>query len=343
LSTRDTQRAWKTWIETEAHRRLVGACFLLDVHSSRYHEGQHVSATGLDYSSPSTLPIPLTGDTTQLWEAKDAQSWAKTRTKKSPKTLCNTNLGTLAASNIATAPPFDASILLAAYSLFLSPLQSPTQASPMDNLKGIQTETAPISKLFHGSAVANTYLALQYTPLYCLLSVTGESWAFNKKVPEVSAYAEHQKVVEQWRRSDISAIAVVFAARALKAFLSLGAQSNQAEESKAEETRRKTVPWTDISDYWGVYVCALICWAFSRTDDRDRSNTPVSRETATQWILAASDMEPADVQSQAQRCEARGAVKLAREALAADCLGGRNIMFEDAVGVLKQLEGKSVG
>ncbi|EEU45388.1 uncharacterized protein NECHADRAFT_41324, partial [Fusarium vanettenii 77-13-4] len=343
LSTRDTQRAWKTWIETEAHRRLVAACFLLDVHSSRYHEGQHVSAAGLDYSSPSTLPIPLTGDTTQLWEAKDAQSWAKTRTKKSPKTLCNTNLGTLAASNIATAPPFDASVLLAAYSLFLSPLQSPTQASPMDNLKGIQTETTPISKLFPSSAVANTYLALQYTPLECLLSVAGESWVFNKKVPEVSTYKEHQKVVEQWCRSDISSIAAVFAARALKAFLNLGASSDQAEENKAKETRRKTVPWTDISDYWGVYVCALICWAFSRTGDRDRSNTPVSRETATQWILAASDMEPADVQSQVQRYEARGVVKLAREALATDCLGGRNIMFEDAVGVLKQLEGKLVG
>lgn len=321
----------------------MAACFLLDVHSSRYHEGQHVSAAGLDYSFPSTIPIPLTGDTTKLWEAKDAQSWAKTQTEMSPKTLLNTNLGTLTASNIATAPPFDASILLAAYSLFLPSRHSPTQSILMDNLTGIQTETIPISKLFPGSAVANTYLALQYTPLYCLLSVSGDSWVFNKKVPQVSAFTEHQTALEQWRRSDASTIAVVFAARALKAFLNLGAPSNQAEESKTEETGRSTVPWTDISDYWGVYVCALICWAFSRTGDRDRSSTPVSRETATRWILAAADMEPVDVQSRLQRSEARGAVKLAREALAADCLGGRNIMFEDAVGVLKQLEGKSAG
>ncbi|KAM0424609.1 hypothetical protein ACHAPT_010135 [Fusarium lateritium] len=277
----------------------------------------------------------------QLWEAKDAQSWAKTRTKKSPKTLCNTNLGTLVASNIAAASPFDASILLAAYSLFLPRRQSPTQVGLIDSLTGIPTETIPISNLFPDSAVANTYLALQYTPLYCLLSVSGESWVFSKKVPKVSAFAEHQKVLEQWRRSSTSAIAVVFAARALKAFLCLGA--NQADSNEAEEAQPQRIPWTDISDYWGVYVCALICWAFSRTGDGDRSNTPVSRETAKQWILAAADMEAADVQSRARRYEARGAVKLAREALAADCLGGRNILFEDAVGVLKQLEGKSAG
>ncbi|KAF4469572.1 hypothetical protein FALBO_3526 [Fusarium albosuccineum] len=339
--SRDNHQAWKTWVDLETQRRLLAACFLLDVHSSRYHERQHIPITGLDYSSPSTLPIPLTAMTTQLWEAEDHQSWAKLRTRKSPKTLCNTNLGTLAASDMASAPPFDAAVLLAAYSLFLPRRQSPTHVTPVENIGSIRSDNITISNLFPDSAVANTYLALYYTPLHYLLSVSGQSWVFNKKVPEVSSFAEHEKLLRQWRGSDTAVIAVVFAARALKAFLCLGTLSNQGKASNAQ--RQQGVPWMDISDYWGVYVCALICWAFSDTDKRDRTKVSITQNVATQWIVAVADLEPAEVQRYRQRYEARGVVSLAREVLASDCLGGRNILFADAVGVLKRLERETTG
>ncbi|KAM5352211.1 hypothetical protein ACJ41O_004934 [Fusarium nematophilum] len=211
----------------------------------------------------------------------------------------------------------------------------------LDNVAGIRIDNVHIAKLFPGSAVANTYLALHHTPLYCLLSVSGDSWVFNKKVTELSAFAEHQKLVEQWRGSGTAAIATVFAARALKAFLGLGTQSTEVEGCEAEAGRPRKAPWADISDYWGIYVCALICWAFGHTDKRDTCTEAVSRELATQWIVAVAEMEPADVVGLAQRHEARGVVSLAREELAAECLGGRNILFADAVGVLKKLERKT--
>ncbi|KAM5359525.1 hypothetical protein ACJZ2D_014420 [Fusarium nematophilum] len=335
------QQAWEAWIDTETLRRLLAACFLLDVHSSRYYERPHACISGLDYSSPSTLPIPLTANTAQLWEAKDPQTWTKLRTRRGLKTLSNTNLGTLSASDIASAPPFDAAILLAASSLYLPRRRCLTHVDPVDNVAGIRIDNVHIAKLFPGSAVANTYLALHHTPLYCLLSVSGDSWVFNKKVTELSAFAEHQKLVEQWRGSGTAAIATVFAARALKAFLGLGTQSTEVEGCEAEAGRPRKAPWADISDYWGIYVCALICWAFGHTDKRDTCTEAVSRELATQWIVAVAEMEPADVVGLAQRHEARGVVSLAREELAAECLGGRNILFADAVGVLKKLERKT--
>ncbi|KAF4973218.1 hypothetical protein FSARC_423 [Fusarium sarcochroum] len=250
-STRGGHQAWKSWVDTETQRRLLAACFLLDVHSSRYHERQHVSA-GLDYSSPSTLPIFLTATTTQLWEAQDSQTWARLRTRKDPNTISNTNLGTLSASDIASAPAFDAAILLAACSLYLPQRQSLAHVHLVDDVVNFKTDRMPISRIFAGSAIASTYLALHHTPLYHLLSVSGQSWVFNKKVPEISVFTEHQNLLGKWCSSGTAAIATVFAARALKAFLRLQPSSNQAEGSKAETSRQQAIPWADISDYWGV-------------------------------------------------------------------------------------------
>ncbi|KAF4982627.1 hypothetical protein FZEAL_1793 [Fusarium zealandicum] len=337
-SVRDTRRAWETWVGMESQRRLLAACFLLDVHSSRYHERQLASIAGLDYSSPSTLPIPLTAVTTQLWEAHDAQTWAKLRTRKIPKAISSTNLGTLSASDLASAPSFDAAVILAACSLYLPRRQGPMLANHGHHVTSIQAGQMTLSKLFPESAVANTYLALHHTPLYCLLSVSGDSWVFNKKVPQVSSFTKHQELIEQWRGSGSAVVATVFAARALKAFLSLSARLSQTEESKMMTEPSQRASWTDISDYWGVYVCALICWAFGLTEKREISEGPISREVTTQWIEAVASLEPADAQSLGQRYKARGVVSLAREELAVDCLGGRNVLFADAVGVLTKLE-----
>ncbi|KAF5025236.1 hypothetical protein F66182_2702 [Fusarium sp. NRRL 66182] len=169
-SARGRHQAWKTWIAIETQRRLLAACFLLDIHSSRYYERGHVSALGLDYSSPSTLPISLTAVTTQLWEAEDPQAWAKRRTTKDPKTISNINFVTLSASEVASAPAFDAAILLAAYSLCLPRRRSLEHVKFVDDIVDFKLDGMAISKVFAGSAVANTYLALHYTPLYHLLS-----------------------------------------------------------------------------------------------------------------------------------------------------------------------------
>jgi hypothetical protein len=120
-----------------------------------------------------------------------------------------------------------------------------------------------ISTLFPTCPVANTYLALHHTPLRDLLAVSGDSWVFSQKVLPATSFHEHQKRVKAWVTSSATsgssslaglsvARATVYAARAILAFL-----------NRHDPIVNPAAPWaTDMSDYWGMYVCALICWAF---------------------------------------------------------------------------------
>ena len=293
---------------------------------------------GLDYSSPSTLPIPLTAATTKAWEAEDYQSWSKLRARKDPKTISNTNLGTLSASDIASAPAFDAAVLLAVYSLFLPRRQTPMQVDIVGVATKFQPNACPMLGLFPDSAIANTYLALHHTPLYYLLSVSGKSWVFNKKLTDLGLFTEYRKLLEAWRSSDTASTATVFAARALKAFLGLKSSPDQTDCNKMEICPKETMPWSDISDYWGVYVCTLICWAYGLEEKQETSNIMLTQEVTKRWILKVACQEPFKAQMQSERKGAQGVASLAREMLANDCLGGGNILFADAVNVLKRLE-----
>ncbi|RBQ71422.1 hypothetical protein FVER14953_20697 [Fusarium verticillioides] len=149
--------------------------------------------------------------------------------------------------------------------------------------------------------LASTYLALHYTPLYYLLSVSGQSWVFNKKVTDFNVFVEHQKLLGEWCKSSTAAIATVFAARALNMFLKLKASSDREEDRKGKFSQQQAVHWTDISDYWGAYVCSLICWAFGIEDKQDRDNTKNLPKAPKQWILTVADLEPSELQAQNHR------------------------------------------
>ncbi|KAK2129771.1 hypothetical protein NOF04DRAFT_1181757 [Fusarium oxysporum II5] len=276
--------------------------------------------------------------TTKPWEAHDPQTWTRLRTRKDPKPISSINMRMLSATDVASLPAFDAAILLAACSLFISRRQNSAHVGLMEGALNFEWERMLMLRAFPDSAVASTYLALHYTPLYYLLSVSGQSWVFNKKVTDLNIFVEHQRLLGEWCKSSTSAIATVFAARALNIFLNLKASSDQGDDRKGKSNQQQTIHWTDISDYWGVYVCSLICWAFGIEDKQDKDNTKILPKAAKQWILTVADLEPSELQAQNHRNGAQKVVSLVKEALENDCLGGGNILFADAVNVLKQLE-----
>ncbi|KAL2022000.1 hypothetical protein VTK56DRAFT_6240 [Thermocarpiscus australiensis] len=131
-----------------------------------------------------------------------------------------------------------------------------------------------ITTLFPHCPIANTYLALHHTPLRDLLAVGGDSWVFSQKVLPATSFHEHQKRLKTWvtasttsttshnsnngagAASDLTGLsaarATVHAARAILGFLDRRSSANPA------------APWgRELSDYWALYVCALICWAFN--------------------------------------------------------------------------------
>ena len=124
-----------------------------------------------------------------------------------------------------------------------------------------------INTLFRTCPVANTYLALHHTPLRDLLAVGGDSWVFSQKVLPATSFHEHQKRLKLWVTASgngtassngtlaglSAASATVYAARAVLGFL----------DRHHPGAPNPAAPWSaDMSDYWALYVCALICWAF---------------------------------------------------------------------------------
>ncbi|OAA37984.1 Transcription factor [Beauveria brongniartii RCEF 3172] len=327
---------WEAWVEDETHRRLLASCFLLDVHCMRYFERAPVSVPGLDYSSPSTLAIPLSANTTKLWEATAMKSWSKLNPQCPRLSVALAITQGYKSLDIQESSPFDASVLLAAYSLQFPSRQNPTRLDLIQDLSGVDMSQINVLNLFAHSAVANAYLALHFTPLHVVLSITGDSWVFNKKVLRLSAFAQQQSQLSRWRDSGSSAAAATFAARALVAFLGLGSDGSRIAAVTSS-------PCYDISDFWGIYVCALICWAFGHVgkDGSDAWNDVSSRPAALQWLQNAAKMQPAQVQRLGGRRNARAVVGLAREALEREHLGGRSILLADAIGVLRKLDDRN--
>ena len=70
--TGDSMSSWKQWVDMESRRRLLSGCFILDVHSVIYYEQPPIVILHLDYSSPSTLLIPLASSGNEMWEAEDS-------------------------------------------------------------------------------------------------------------------------------------------------------------------------------------------------------------------------------------------------------------------------------
>ncbi|RDA95794.1 hypothetical protein CP533_5153 [Ophiocordyceps camponoti-saundersi (nom. inval.)] len=321
---------WRSWILQESRRRLLAACFLLSVHGNWYYEQPLMADLGLDKFSPMMLPIALSANSTHAWEAANADKWAALDAASARTQMVGEVLQQpLTALDMEAMPSFDASILLAAHALQLPRRRKHTEVEVLeDPLRASQTMT----KLFPRSPVAYVYLALHHTPLHWLLSVSGDSWVFNRKVRHASFFHEHQHKLDRWRASGSAAAATLFAAKALKLFLGLESGGNGNGISGSGSSR---VAWRDISDFWGVYVCALICWAAA-----GQGGGRPTRASASRWILeVAEGGSGGAVQALAGGLVgSRGVIGLARDVLERDCLGRRSILFADAVGVLRKLD-----
>lgn len=322
--------AWTEWVEDEAQRRILASCFLLDIHCMRYFERAPVSVDGLNYADPASLCIPLSANTTKPWEAYTLDAWSKLKPQCPRISVGQAISQAYKPTDIEESSPFDASVLLAAYSLQFPSRQNPTRLDLIQDASAIDLSQISVLSMFGYSAVANTYLALHFAPLHVVLSVSGDSWVFNKKVLRLPAFTQHQHQLARWRDSGSSAAAAAFAARALVAFLGLGGGASDTSTSAS----------TDISDFWGIYVCALICWSFGHTGRESTGSWKdgSSRPAALQWLRSAAKMQPAQVQRLSGRRNAQAVVGLAREALEREHFGGRSILIADAVGVLRKLE-----
>ncbi|KAK1574691.1 uncharacterized protein LY79DRAFT_523403 [Colletotrichum navitas] len=342
---------WHTWLDIETRRRLLSACFVLDIHSSVYLEQQRVRS--FDVANDGMPPkIPLIGPNQDLWDAASADAWAATVSAKGDRSgeqtlLSFINPDTLSRTSIKTHVLFDRAVILAFEALLLPTRDDPAHMTPSTEIS--EPGTFRMANIFPDCPVANTYLALHHTPLYDLLAVSGDSWIFSQKVLQPKSFAEHQKRLRSWCDSGDAAVAVVFACRALRAFTEHGSAENQEDSDDDNDDDmgawgmgRPRMWKDDISDYWGMYVCALICWAYghraSRGDTAEGSELGDCDSMAIQWVRTIASMRAKDVARLRSKEDTMPVVSLVRMWLDVDCLGGRSRLYVDAVGVLKKLE-----
>ncbi|KAI8962899.1 hypothetical protein F5Y11DRAFT_175836 [Daldinia sp. FL1419] len=368
-STRNER--WNEWIDNESRRRLLAACFVLDAHASVYYQQPVIQQFPM-----SARPIPLIRPTEDLWAAQSPEEW---------ETLLDTkpaNFGPLSysgedltAEQVMNARYLDRAVFLTAEALRL-PKRS--NASILDFSVGVDlTSTERISRLFPGSAVGNTYLALHYTPLHDLLAVSGDTWLFSKKVASFEAFQQHKKRLQIWCGSPCATVAAGFAAKALLAFLdgtefrnpNISNTTVSSDPEDQDEVRDFDKSWNmlDISDYWAVYVCALICWALGHrsivrntsmtyygsgsdstssnhdhhNNNNDSSNAnagEAGEHEAMRWLkTVAGGPTPNGARSRC-RWESMGVISMVRRRLEDEAVGAKSRLLVDATWTLKKLE-----
>lgn len=315
----------------------MAACFLLSVHGMCYHEQSYSTVLGLETLAASKFQIALSASTTTPWEARNAEAWAAIDMSTIRLTTIGEFMEDPTLSTNETTPAFDVSLVIAAHALQLPSRHNRQDVELIQDVSAFNSNNLLMSKYFSRRPGANAYLALHYTPLHVLLAVSGDSWVFNKKIPDASLFAEHKQKLGQWRNSGTSAIATVFAARAIRDFLDLS--DTPGENVAKANPPHGVVTCKEISDYWGLYVCTLICWAFGHVGKRSTTDKRLpARTRAITWIQTVAELEPGQLQALPGREDSQTIVGFIRDILEKDCLGGRNILFADSVGVLRKLE-----
>jgi len=199
---------------------------------------------------------------------------------------------------------------------------------------------------FPTSPLAQSYLALSYTPLHDLLAIAGDTWIFGKKITPPSAFHEASKRLKMWSSSPAAAQATLYACRVLS--LNLTGQTNGVE---------------CITDYWGLYVAVLICWAFGhRFQTTAGGSGNISRNSSSEALNAMNvdeaqstnearlkalayidGMLALDVNRLLQKNTASlkgntsGVIATIRQRLERDSVGGACSMLIDCIGVLSKI------
>lgn len=323
------EQRWREWLEAEGRRRLLAGCFMVDSHAAIFHQ-QPRAREDID---PTT--ITLTGRSDSLWAATSADEWAVLEAANpaasQPRPL--PGLDTLRAEDIDQFSLFDQACLLNAAALSL-PRRHTALPQPDDRLAQLFASSTA------AATTANVYVALHHTPLHDLLAVSGDSWIFSQKVLGEPTFLEHRKRLKAWIEGRdaaglCSAKAIVHAARALTSYLD--------DNNKDNKTMQ-------ISDYWGLYVCALIVWAFGHRSSSSKPSTgsasspsrgAMSEDEAVTWLRHVGELvqtEQQVVRMRGRREASAAVVSMVKTRLEADCVGGRSRLYLDAVTNLRKLE-----
>ena len=268
------------WLERETRRRILHACFVLDIHQSALFEQSTVVGRRLPVrvsTKQPGLPFPCE---TALWEASTIEQWAE-RARAAPSETLSTAADRLLENPHASYGIFHAHLIF-----------SHILAENFNSAAGFATITALQRRFQDSWHVRFTYHALlcaKHMPLRNLLAVSGESWRFGKKLENEADFREAKVKVREWIESgDRPKLAVWHATHLLRlVFLS---------PTPPAETR-----FSMLHEQWSMYLACLVCWAWGL----DASRSKAQGSTSGSGIISP-DSEPRSATSSAQSLRPTG-------------------------------------
>jgi hypothetical protein len=335
-----TQETWIWWLETEGRRRLSCACFLLDVHQSLYHQQERCKVSKGIKSPILFAPCP-----DSIWNLDNSFSWEAQR-----HSLIDTPIQVPARdprSQHLNCGLFNQSLIVALLAARLPPREdhSDTHHLPPHS---IDPMVELLAHHFPNSPLALTYLMLHHTPLNDLLAISGDTWVFSVKVSSPTAFQISQTRLRIWSSSLEAAQATQYACKILS-------------EAFSDTENLQPPKNSDIflSDYWRIYVSALVCWAFGHrqppvnsatlsrdgstmglSDQADESTPEDIRLRALNYTRRISEFSPKDLLANkaSSKMDMSAVLDATRHHLAIESVGNKCGLLVDAVTVLGKIK-----
>lgn len=297
------KRAQKFWLEHEARRRVLQAAFILDIQQSVLFGQPPVllqpssGTTGVWEQGSRTidLPFPCNSD---LWESNQVEDWLRLASAYSPASLASVaaTFGEPTGLKTEQIDTFQ-SMLLLAYNLSGRAQSRDLEGSLAkfantleNNVAGSQQTGAHLPALSspHSRTLFSHHalLVARYTPVQALLTVSGESWLFNRKLPQEGDFRVAKDVLRQWvTDTDDVKKAVWHAVRALQ-YVVLVDAAPTASWSGFQPMAQGTEPLGMLQTDWSLYICALICWAYGFDASSSSSAPPTHHESSNDTEVA---------------------------------------------------------
>jgi hypothetical protein len=272
------KRAQKFWVEHEARRRVLQAAFILDIHQSVLFGQPPVllqpssgrSSAWRQGSRTIDIPFPCSSD---LWESRQLEDWLGIARASSPSSLASAaaTFGEPAGLQPEQIDIFQSTLVLA-YDLSGRAQSRDLEsclgkfARALENMGDSHGAGTPVPALSspHSRTLFSQHalLAARYTPIHALLTVSGESWLFNRKLPQEDDFRVAKGTLRQWvSDTDDVKKAVWHAVRALQYAVMVDAVP-ATPWTGFHPTSPSTGPLDMLQTNWSLYICALICWAY---------------------------------------------------------------------------------
>ncbi|KAE9378029.1 hypothetical protein N431DRAFT_171451 [Stipitochalara longipes BDJ] len=345
-SNLDEHSSWRQWLNDETRRRLLSACFMFDVHQAMYHQQPRFKAPADESKIFVCLPAQ-----DHVWNARNASEWMQFDDHHTqPLRLVEQDLSTRAIFNTSS---FTQSLMICWLASDLPLRENSTHLK--DLLPQMHPAVEKLTDIFPNSPQVHTYLAIYYTPLYDLLAIAGDTWVFAQKITPPSAFHDAQFRLKTWSTSLAAAQATHHACRVLSTALNQPWISFPGDRAYGPHC---------ISDYWSIYVSALICWAFGhRYQNSGNANSGALSRSNSSTAIGAMDVDEAAISESAHlkavkyandilelgveelltskaavKCDTTGVIDAVRQRLEVESVGNRSSLLVDAVTVLTKIK-----